>query len=179
MRFYKFSGHSLFFYLLIVLMSGTCNSEVIHIPGDYPTIQEGINASAAGDTVLVADGTWSGTGNRDLNYGGKSISVMSENGADTCIIDCEGSEPDNHRGVSFSSGETADAVFEGITVRNGHVSQTGNTDGGAIYISGANPTIRNCQFIDNQAVWDGGAIYCFSSYSIISGCLFGIRHCFF
>ena len=30
----------------------------INIPADYPTIQEGINASVDGDTVLIAQGTY-------------------------------------------------------------------------------------------------------------------------
>ena len=50
----------------------------------------GIDAAVAGDTVLVADGTYTGEGNRDIDFKGKAITVKSENGATNCIVDREG-----------------------------------------------------------------------------------------
>lgn len=47
---------------------------MIHIPADYPTIQQGINVAFNGDTVLVEPGTY----NENINFGGKNITVASE-----------------------------------------------------------------------------------------------------
>jgi subtilisin family serine protease len=58
----------------------------VHVPGQYPTIQEAIDAATTGGTVVIADGIYTGEGNRDLSFGGKAITVRSENGPENCII---------------------------------------------------------------------------------------------
>ncbi len=113
--------------------------------GPKATIQAGIDAAAAGDTVLVAAGTYSGPGNRDLDFGGKPIKVRSAAGDPaTCVIDCERSG----RGFYFHSGETAAAVVEGFTIRQASVpdplSDPVGAAGAGICIVGSSPTIRNC-----------------------------------
>jgi hypothetical protein len=56
----------------------------------FMTIQEGIDDASNGDIVLVADGIYTGGGNRDIDFYGKAITVRSFNGPDVCIIDCQG-----------------------------------------------------------------------------------------
>lgn len=101
-----------------------------HVPGECPTIQAGIDSAATGDIVLVADGTYTGDGNRDLDFGGKAIVVMSENGPELTIIDCEGSPGDYHRGFYFHSGEGPASVLRGFTIKNGRIPYP--DDGGGI-----------------------------------------------
>ena len=121
------------------------------VPAQYPTIQAAVNASANGDTVLIADGTYTGPGNVDIDFNGKNITVTSQNGAGTTIIDCGGSANANHRGFYLHSGETS-AVISGLTIQNGY--EYG--DGGGIYNNSVGVTVQNCIVKGNTAVYGGG-----------------------
>ncbi|HUV36390.1 MAG TPA: right-handed parallel beta-helix repeat-containing protein [Patescibacteria group bacterium] len=129
--------------------------------GDAPTIQAGIDLAAAGDTVLLADGTYTGDGNRDIDYHGKEIVVRSQSGdPELCVIDCQGSESDTHRGFTFQNGEDTLSVLSGVTIQNGYCNQGAwpNYHGGAILCNASSPAIRNNIFSNNFAVV-GGAVY--------------------
>jgi hypothetical protein len=81
--------------LILICLPLTATGDIILVPLDQPTIQAGIDAALDGDTVLVADGTYTGPGNTDISISGKSITLRSENGPAACIIDCE---EGSHRG---------------------------------------------------------------------------------
>jgi len=134
--------------------------------GEYATIAEAIDIAESGDVIYLANGTYTGPGNRDLNYVGKAISLSSLNeDPDSCIIDCQGSDSEPHRGFIFQSGETSESVIEGITIMGGYADE-----GGAIKCeNGSSPTIRNCTLRDNYGT-SGGAIYCDSSTPSIENC---------
>ncbi len=123
-------------------------AETIHVPGDQPTIQAGIDAAVDGDTVLVADGTYIGDGNRDIDYHGKSITLRSENGPDVCVIDCQGSSGEPHFGFNFRTGESRGAVVCGFTIRNGWSDQSG----GAICCEGSAPLIDQVMVRENTGI---------------------------
>jgi len=135
----------------------------IYVPGDYPTIQAGIDAAVDGDTVLVADGNYTGEGNKNLDFNGKAITVTSKNGAESCIIDCEY----DGRGFYFHSGETSKSVVSEFTIKNGSVDF-----GGAIYCNGSSPTIQENIITGNADTGDGGGggIYCcYAASPVIQG----------
>ena len=55
---------------LVWALCGTVyGGDIIHVPGDQPTIQAGIDAAEDGDIVLVADDTYTGDGNKNLDFG--------------------------------------------------------------------------------------------------------------
>ena len=151
-----------FFTILVCLMliASVAYGSIIHVPGDQSTIQAGIDAAEDGDTVLVADGTWTGPGNKNLDFGGKAITVESENGAENCTIDCQ----NNGRGFYFHSGEGSGSVVNGFTIKNG-VSDYG----GGIVCLESSPTITNCTITRNKA-GSGGGISCSSSSPSITNC---------
>ncbi len=142
-------------------------AEIIHVPADSSTIQAGINGTMDGDTVMVADGTYTGDGNRDIEIFGKTVVVMSENGPENCIINCEGSQQDPHRGFYIHDWVGPETVIMGFTIQNGWLGEY--DDGGAIYCHYyASPSIEDNIIMNNHAYF-GGGIYChYGSDAIIS-----------
>ena len=142
----------------------TSNVPVIYVPGDQPTIQDAVDFSKAGDTIIIADGIYIGSRNQNINFQGKPITVRSENGANRCVINCEGLG----QGFIFHNSETTESIIAGLTITNGRGS------GGAISCIGASPTIRNCRITNNTATGTndgyGGGIYCRDANPVISNC---------
>lgn len=120
--------------------------------GDVPTIQDGINAAGvSGDTVLVDDGTFTGAGNRGINFTGKDVVVRSLNSAALSILDAVSLD----RLFILQNGETSAARIERLTLRNG----LGAPYGGGIYcLNGTSPTISECVIEDCDATQRGGGI---------------------
>jgi len=143
---------------------------VIHVPGDFPDIQSAINAASNGDTVMVGDGTFTGTNNRNLRLWGKAITVRSANGLSATTIDCSSSG----RGFLVIDGEGQDTVIEGFTIQN--CRATGTQNGAGIYVNYASPTIRNCLVRLSLSESKGGGLYSYSTNSYppvrIEGCTF-------
>lgn len=147
-------------------MSAQAWAAIIYVPVDYLTIQAGLDAAIEGDTVLVASGTYTGTGNINLDYQEKAITLLSESGPDSCIILTNGDE----RGISFESGETESSVCEGFTFR----SESGPASielSPLIYCHSSSPTIRGCKFYRFSGWLTSTCLYLDNSSAAIINCL--------
>lgn len=135
--------------------------------GDAPTIQSGIYAALEGDTVLLADAVFTGTGNWNLDFLGKAITVRSESGNPAnCTIDLGGLYA--HRGFQFITSESPASRVEGITIADGFHSH-----GAGVWIETAFPTIVDCVFLRCVSQSDGGAVHCTNNASpVFQGCRF-------
>jgi hypothetical protein len=184
--------------LLLILVSSPALAETYTVfpdgSGDFPTIQAAVDAIDDGDVIELADGTFTGDGNRDIDFLGKAITIRAQSAdPELCVIDCEGSESDPHRGFSFRSGEQAGSILMGVKVIGGWgvypetggailcegaVSPTflsclfaANTGSAVGCIIGPSPTFTDCRFLNNQGE-AGAAIYSDRSTLMITGCEF-------
>ncbi|MHC4741825.1 MAG: right-handed parallel beta-helix repeat-containing protein [Planctomycetota bacterium] len=139
------------FVTMIIRRSGTAIE--IRVPSEYNTIQAAIDAALDGDTVIIADGVYTGEGNRDITFRGKAITVRSENAPTDCTINCQAAHTDPHRGFIFQDTETGDSVLQGLTIINAFTYK-----GAAIYCVDSSPRIKNCIFENNSASNEGGAV---------------------
>ena len=146
--------------------------------GDAPTIQAGLELCAAGDTVLVAAGTYY----ENLVWPGvDGIVLMSESGPDVTTIDGGATsrvitintgvdETTTIGGFTIQNGYTLNEAGAGIlcangsapTIINNHITQnnaagsTGAASGGGIYCNGSSPAILNNNITHNSGIHGGG-----------------------
>ncbi len=95
--------------MAVVLFPLTAGATIINIPGDYPTIQEGIDHGLDGDTVLVQPGTYY----ENLNFNGHNVVLASLflTTGDTTYISTTIIDGDSAGSViTFSHVETAPAI---------------------------------------------------------------------
>ncbi len=140
--------------MILAILVSTSGAEVINIPEDYETIQEGIDASTDGDMVLVAPETY----NENINFHGRKIIVASYHftTGDTAFITStiiDGGE--NGSVVRFCNYEDSLSVLTGFTIRNGSTMGLG----GGIQCWESGPKITHNKIVDNAA-GEGGGIGC-------------------
>jgi hypothetical protein len=155
---------TLFLTLLIPVLT---YGQIINIPNDYPTIQQGIDAASKGDTVLVDTGTYV----ENINFKGKNITVAShyittfDNSyiLNTIIDGEQPVHPDSGSVVMFISGEDSTAMLSGFTIKKGSgLWMIDQTHGGGIFIkNSSSPKLKNLIVSDNVAESSNGAgIFC-------------------
>ncbi len=103
------------------------------VPSEYSTIQAAIDAAVDYDTVLVADGTYSGPGFINILGRGKKLTLLSENGPETCIMDGVDTAAS---WVYLLDEETTDFTICGFTAAN--------FTGPAVRLENSSVTLVNC-----------------------------------
>jgi parallel beta-helix repeat protein/predicted outer membrane repeat protein len=163
---------SLIYTIMVIIFVAALpvTAATLNVPADYPTIQSTIDAAVDGDTVIIAPGTYTGDGNRDIDFLGKAITVCSTDPNDpnivaATIIDCNGIYKAPHCGFRFDSGEDANSILDGLTITNVY------TDHGIIYCYDSNPTIHNCTIVCKTiGIANGNGISCEKSNPTVINC---------
>ena len=104
---------------IIFILASEAYAMIINIPADYPTIQQGIDASNNGDTVLVQPGTYY----ENINFNGHNIvlgSLFLTTG-DTSYIEqtvIDGNAAGSV--ITLNTDEDSTTALTGFTITNGN-----------------------------------------------------------
>ncbi len=166
--------------IFLFIISNSIFSQFIFVPDDYSTIQEAIDTSSDGDTIVIREGTY----NENLRILYKDLTIASEYLIDSneihianTIID--GSNVDNVVEI-FSSSDSLSII--GLTIQNGRSveNDVGTSNGGGIKCHGnfdlqlkTYLLLQNLILKNNYSVSNGGGIYLYNTDCDIVECFVG------
>jgi len=120
----------------------------------FKTIQHAINHAEAGQTIIVADGTYA-----PINTANKSIIIQSVNGAAKTIIDGGGTNRCAYLSAWSSAESMTNTVLCGFRLQNGYSTlDAGGVQGGSLW---------DCFIVSNRAVRSGGGAYASTIHSSV------------
>ena len=183
------SRHGLGSIVLLFALAGaavTANATVINVPNDFSTVQAGLNAAAAFDTVLVEPGTYL----ENLFLTDRPVVLTSRFMDDhdpqyiaTTILDGSGSTfPPVGSVMLITQGNDSSTIVQGFTITGGTGSEWVDEhgfgtyrEGGGILMANSSPVIQHNWIVDNEAILvtaglvsaGGGAIRCGDGNPII------------
>ena len=135
---------------------------------DYTTIQEALDASTNGDTIIVmpSEGSPSGAYVENIDFPAKAVTLRGSDPDDPAVVAAtiiDGNS--NGSVVTFETGATPDAILAGFTIRGGRSEY-----GGGLYCTSSSPTIDRCTISGNSADYGGGMTNRVSSSPTLAGC---------
>ena len=147
----------IFIALLLFLVSAETTGDTIRVPQDQSLIQDAVQQSADGDTVMVSDGSYEEL----ITIAAKNIALLSVSGAATTIIDGGGYGP-----VLLIDGSSS--IVSGFTITGGASA----SDAGGIRIQGEGetPKIRECIIDGNTGSSSGGILIKQDTAPVIAEC---------
>ncbi len=137
----------------------------------YEVIQAAINDANDGEEIEAAPGYYYET----IDFKGKAITLRSTEPNDPSVIAATVINGFGHyHVVKCVTGEDANTVLAGFTITGGNAngSDADSVGGGGMYNSGSSPTVTNCMFRNNSAVYGGGMFNNNASHPMVTNCTF-------
>lgn len=171
----KCSWHFRFFFSLGILCFGRTVSVAQDGSGEFLTIQAAIDASSAGDEIVVAPGRYvESVALRGADIVLRSTDPWSRAVVERTIIDAGGAD----HAVVFAGTESAACRLEGFVITGGHADlddgTTSHQRAGGILGNGASAVVNRCIIRGNKAQLTGGAVWNFAG--TISNCRIEDNH---
>ena len=145
-------------FVLVGLLVAACGpredqEDLLHVPEDFRTINEAIQAVADGGRVVVEPGTYG-----PVEFGVKAVVVESSDPSDPEVVAATIIEGGGSGCVvMFDSGETRETVLRGFTITGGEGARADLREGGGICVrDGSEPTIEGNVIVGNTAQRGGG-----------------------
>lgn len=137
----------------VALLPAALPGAILHVPAEYPTIQEAIDAADRFDEVVVEPGTYH---EFNLSLRGKEITVRGTDPTDPAVVaatvvDAEG----RGRVLHFDDTEGPNSVVSGLTLTGGLAEE-----GGGVRIIDASPLLDHLVIEGNTARKGGGGVNC-------------------
>ncbi len=149
-------------FILSLIGVITVHARTMYVPDDYKIIQEAVEASAEGDTIIVRDGVYTTLPGRFfIATDERGITIRSENGPEKCILDGNNEPID---GI-YIVGASRKTLISGFTVVN--------CVQGIRVTSTASPIISNCIIKNNyyEEVFGGAGVYLVDSSPLFIDCI--------
>lgn len=156
-------------WVVVLLLVGRAAVGVtIYVPADFNSIQAAIDAAVSYvDEIEVAPGTYY----EAIDFNDKEVRLYSSGGRDVTTIDANGIAGAYHV-VQCVSDKAP--VLEGFTITGGNANGLVYPDdcGGGMYNKYSSPTVTNCIFTGNAAIYGGGGMYNEESRPKVTNCIF-------
>ena len=128
--------------LLAALLPAVVCAQTTHqVPQDFPTIQAAINASAAGDTISVAPGTYT----ENLVISGTAVHLVSTTGPATTILDGSFNGPV----ITITGVPSMATTVTGFTIQHGFGVGAGFSAAGVL-LRHSGGSLSSNQFVHND-----------------------------